>query len=253
MTLLGFLDNLIAGIVNRLRRLFLPYLLYRSGKIYPKISRNVIRLSKTTVVKQGVPAELHLEAQATRYVALHTSIPVPTVYDVWTGRDGQGYLAMEYKEGEVIQRRWRGLSHSQKTSVMCALSSYVEQLRALPQPCPQGWIGSPPRGTLFDLDVMGGTLCGPFSSEREFNDWRISAIGRMHSMHPPFMKELERLRCAMSDDLRITFTHGDIARKNVLVDVQEERVRIVALIDWEQAGWHPEHWEAHKFTAGRFW
>ena len=56
---------------------------------------------------------------------------MPAVYDFWTGRDGRGYLVMEFKDGEVLQRKWRKLSDPQKTSVFRILASYVEELRAL--------------------------------------------------------------------------------------------------------------------------
>ncbi|KAI1333114.1 kinase-like domain-containing protein [Xylariaceae sp. FL0255] len=37
----------------------------------------------------------------------------------------------------------------------------------------------------------------------------------------------------------IIFTHGDIAARNILV----RDGKIVALLDWEFAGWYPEYWE----------
>ncbi|POR32750.1 Putative phosphotransferase enzyme family protein [Tolypocladium paradoxum] len=37
----------------------------------------------------------------------------------------------------------------------------------------------------------------------------------------------------------IVFTHGDIAARNIMV----RDGRIVALLDWEFAGWYPEYWE----------
>ncbi|KAF8065004.1 kinase-like domain-containing protein [Lyophyllum atratum] len=216
-----------------------------------RIARNVFRLTKTTVVKRGPPWQLDLEAQATRYVALHTSIPVPAVYDFWTGDDGQGYLVLEYKDGEVLQRRWRHLSVDQKMSVIHTLARYVEELRALPQPHSQGWIGSVSGGAVFDFDIAGESACGPFPDEHAYNDWRLSSSWGVN--HPPTKERLQELRGTMQDNHRITFTHGDIARYNILVSVEGEAkhdVCITALLDWEQAGWRPEFWEAHKFVAG---
>ncbi|KAJ2925333.1 hypothetical protein H1R20_g11795, partial [Candolleomyces eurysporus] len=36
------------------------------------------------------------------------------------------------------------------------------------------------------------------------------------------------------------FTHGDIAPRNILVS---KSGRILALVDWENAGWYPDYWE----------
>ncbi|KAJ3864462.1 hypothetical protein EV359DRAFT_355, partial [Lentinula novae-zelandiae] len=41
----------------------------------------------------------------------------------------------------------------------------------------------------------------------------------------------------------IVFTHGDITRRNLLVD---DNAKVVGIIDWEQAGWRPAYWEKVK-------
>jgi hypothetical protein len=54
----------------------------------------------------------------------------------------------------------------------------------------------------------------------------------------------------MPNNHQITFTHGNITRRNILVRVVGEGtndVSIVAILDWEQAGWRPEYWETAKF------
>ena len=41
---------------------------------------------------------------------------------------------------------------------------------------------------------------------------------------------------------------------NILVEGEDDDIRITVLLDWEQAGWRPEYWEAYKFVvaaAGR--
>ncbi|GLB40179.1 putative phosphotransferase enzyme family protein [Lyophyllum shimeji] len=55
------------------------------------------------------------------------------------------------------------------------------------------------------------------------------------------------------DDHRIFFTRGDITSCNILVDVHGEGaddVEVVTLLDWEQAGWRTEFWEALKLFRG---
>jgi thiamine kinase-like enzyme len=41
------------------------------------------------------------------------------------------------------------------------------------------------------------------------------------------------------DHHEIVFTYFDLAPRNILV----ERDRVTAILDWEYAGWSPEHWE----------
>lgn len=47
------------------------------------------------------------------------------------------------------------------------------------------------------------------------------------------------LRKMLRDDHSIVFTHGDLNMLNILV----RDGRIVALLDWESAGFYPEYWE----------
>ena len=249
----SLLDVLINAICNPLRRVFITFLLRRSRHIYPKMTADVSRLTKATVLKRGVPWQLRLEAEATRYAAKHTSIPIPATYDFWTGYDGLGYLVMEYKEGEVLQRKWRFLSDEQKWHVLHVVKGYIAQLRAIQQPSPSGWIGSVFRKAFFDFGISGARTYGPFRDECEYNDWRISTFSECGVKHPITAKRLKELRAEMPDDHRITFTHGDITRYNLLVRVDgpgKDDIVVTALLDWEQAGWRPEFWETHKFVNG---
>ena len=49
----------------------------------------------------------------------------------------------------------------------------------------------------------------------------------------------------MRTDHDIVLNHGDISLHNILV----EDGAIVALLDWEFAGWYPEHWDYVKFCV----
>ena len=49
----------------------------------------------------------------------------------------------------------------------------------------------------------------------------------------------------MRRDPKIVFSHGDLNLHNIVVKDGD----IVALLDWECAGWYPEYWEYIKFCA----
>ncbi|KAF7562149.1 hypothetical protein G7046_g2001 [Stylonectria norvegica] len=76
---------------------------------------------------------------------------------------------------------------------------------------------------------------GPFGSLGEFHDWLV---------RPPRRSQVEsmywhQITTQLSDNYPIVFTHGDIAARNIMV----RDGRIVALLDWEWAGWCPTYWE----------
>jgi aminoglycoside phosphotransferase (APT) family kinase protein len=254
MNVRSFLEPPVNALVNRTRRLLVPYLLRISARTYPKIAPNVTRLTKGTILKRGDAKYLRLEAEATRYVTLHTSIPVPAVYDFWTEEDGRACLIMEYKDGQTLHRHWRHLSVDQKMTVMRDLRGFLDELHNLPQPHPKGMIGSVSGGVFFDCRLSRQQfLCGPFDNEAAYNDWHISTFKFFGDQHSPTKLQLRQLRDEMPNDHQITFTHGDITRGNILIRVDGEGasdVSIVAVLDWEQAGWRPEYWETVKFMFG---
>ena len=55
----------------------------------------------------------------------------------------------------------------------------------------------------------------------------------------------------MPKDSGIKFTHADINPVNIMVSASGFP-RILALIDWEQAGWYPDYWEYFKMCYTTF-
>jgi len=133
------------------------YLLMLSGSVrtYVKIASNVSRLTKGTIIKRGQATALRLEAEATRCVALHTYIPVPTVYDFWTKDGGHACLVMGYKDGDTVQRNWRHLSVDQKMAVMRVLRAFHDELHHLCQPHPKRTIGLVSGEVFFYFRISG--------------------------------------------------------------------------------------------------
>ena len=63
---------------------------------------SVVRLSKTRLIKG--PCE-RAELEGLKYVAEHTSIPVPAVHQTYCV-DGHLYIEMEYIQGDNLQDLW---------------------------------------------------------------------------------------------------------------------------------------------------
>lgn len=53
-------------------------------------------------------------------------------------------------------------------------------------------------------------------------------------------------RCLLPDSVDVYFTHGDLNLGNIILSDAPGPKKIVAIVDWEQAGWYPEHWEYCK-------
>lgn len=69
----------------------------------------------------------------------------------------------------------------------------------------------------------------------ELHDWLV---------RPPKRQQTEsmywhQITTQLGAQFAVVFTHGDIAARNIIV----RDGHIVALLDWEFAGWCPEYWE----------
>ncbi|KAF9525599.1 kinase-like domain-containing protein [Crepidotus variabilis] len=213
------------------------------------------QISDNVVVKETPTQFLELEVEALRFVKKNTTIPVPEIYDIKPSATEKDFstLSMQYMEGEMVARKWRFLTPAQKRTFMKMIGSFVQQLRNLKQPSDAGFIGSIEGNACYDTRVCPSKTYGPFVDERAYNDWRISTFDEFGNIHEPTARQLQGIRKQMSDNHRIYFTHGDISVRNVLIKVHgdgDDDVEITALLDWEQAGWRPEFWEAAKIVYG---
>jgi len=206
-------------------------------------SHRVFRLTKSIAIKFGIKVRSY-EAGTMRYIRQHTSIPVPDVFDVWTQKDGSPVIVMEWIDGKTLEMAWPMLSPEDKQIIANQLKTYIDQLRTLRQPTDsEGWIGSYNEESLSDALLSDGA-CGPFASYRDFNQFLLSRFEFMN-VTTEGRAEFEGLKKEVlgGEQRHVVFTHSDIVPRNILIDDDN---KIVAILDWEMAGWMPEQWEYVK-------
>ena len=197
---------------------------------------HIYRIDDNTVVKKGEGVRM-AEVAAMRFVRSNTTVPVPLVKDAYVDKtDGQGYIIMEYIDGKRLDEAWESYSQSEKENVCRQLKAYIEQLRAC-------------KGT--GVGAVGGTHCedqffsddptgyGPFATIGDFHLGLIRALRAkdQSSWTEMVVKFIEAL-----PQQGIVLTHGDLAPRNILV----RDGKVVALLDWEYAGYYPSYWEYAK-------
>lgn len=189
-----------------------------------------ITVQNGRATKSGSSLREH-EAENQQYIAENTTIPVPQVYEVERDEDGKVQsFVMDYVQGQPLDEAWSSLTEEQKTSIAQQLHGYMLQLRQLKG----DYIGAVNRGKV----VIGEYVFhegGPFDTERSFNEFLFS---RIIDIVPDVLRY--HATSTFKSDHEIVFTHGDLAPRNILVD---ERGRVTAILDWENAGWYPEYWE----------
>jgi len=172
---------------------------------------------------------------------------VTKVYCAFTHK-GMNYILTEYTKGKRLDLRWENASPARRKSLLLQLKGYFEELQNIPHLWP-GVICSADGGPLFDRRLEFDTRgFGPFANESDFNNFLRCGITDTHPLRSVSFRfigstvhnEVEEM-IAIQDKIQhsIHFTHGDAHGGNFLVKGKN----ITAVIDFEMAGFYPEHWE----------
>ena len=173
-----------------------------------------IKREPSARVNPYIRVRLQIEAAALEFVAQHSTIPVPREVRLWE-ENGLLYLRMSLIEGAI---ELASVEESSMSDAVAKVTAELEndilpQLRRLPG---TGRIGSPNP----ELPVVPPRR---FWRPKENREWPVKT----------------------SDSY--VFCHGDLSRNNILVDPISFKIR--AIIDWESAGFYPEHWELPLWKA----
>ncbi|KAI9729796.1 MAG: hypothetical protein M1818_008410 [Claussenomyces sp. TS43310] len=220
-------------------------------------SAKVVRLGQEFAVKFGRTVSV-LEGETQRFVEENTAVPVPKVFEIFSDpATGINYIVMEFIYGMTLERIWESLQPAETLDISRQIATAVDELRRLPPP---PYIGGVGRQSLlngvFWVPENDPLISGPFQTEEEMNEGIIRRLEQTQAL-----SHLSLLRLLITTTLqnhRIVFTHGDLQRKNIMVNRTGTRedgngIFEIKLIDWEISGWYPEYWEFCNATvAGRF-
>ncbi|THG96354.1 hypothetical protein EW026_g5467 [Hermanssonia centrifuga] len=195
--------------------------------LYSRTLRTIVKLGDGRVVKYGLCIRPE-EAKVMKYIQSNTHIPLPGNVE-YVSENGKSYLFMDHIDGEPLKVAWQHLQKHERANILNELKGYMEELRALRPDGPDGnkpsYIGSLDRGPCADRRVVGAYKCGPFDTEREFND---HIVANLRDRIPARQRQF--LRGMMKEDHRICFTHGDL-----------------------HPGWYPEYWDWCKTFWNEKW
>jgi len=146
---------------------------------------------------------------------------------------------MDVVPGKELHVAWRTMSEATKRWVVKQLKGYFDQLRALKPPI-EGRVMSVTGGALRDGSRIGLQPFGPFQSHDDFHLFLRRNI-RLEKFET--VANCEKIVSSHRQHYATKFSHGDFAPRNVLV---KSDGTIMAIIDWDSAGWFPEYWEYTK-------
>ncbi|KAH6718054.1 kinase-like domain-containing protein [Leptodontidium sp. MPI-SDFR-AT-0119] len=173
-----------------------------------------------------------------RFIAEHTSIPVPKVYHAFTHR-GKTYILMERIRGETTAKRWRLLSETSKASIFIQLKQMIEELRSIPSDSMT--VSNLEGGPIQDCRLPQSSSWGPFKSVYDFQlALRNNVMLTRSCCYFGCTKLIEFHESVLRP---LVFTHGDLSSFNILL--RDDQVYTMA--------WHanPQNlfWqkEVHRF------
>ncbi|KAH8703188.1 phosphotransferase enzyme family protein [Talaromyces proteolyticus] len=174
--------------------------------------------------------------------AFRDEVPVPEVFGWRVDQEDYVFIYMEIIHGQTLQHLWDDLNAADKASLCDQLCQIMKTLRQLEQDPQDHYIGSINRQHLLDYVFQSQPKHDPFPNIRAFNDW---FAGLPQSWLPISQRYDDPSRYLLPDDGEIKLTHGDLHRENIVVSSTSPS-RILAIVDWEQAGWYPDYWEYCK-------
>lgn len=124
------------------------------------------------------------------------------------------------------------LSDETRLDVAHQLREILGMMRSLPPP--ENYIGGCNSDRIIDARGMDTFIRPACRTEDEFNMFLTAEEGMPEPIKQAWRNGIGK-HC-------IVYSHCDIAPRNIMV----RDGRIVALIDWEGAGWYPEYWDYVK-------
>lgn len=141
----------------------------------------------------------------------------------------------------------------------------MDQLRAW-EPPESSFYGSLERGPipyfLFNSMEANTTITGPFVNEYDFIQGLVRNLRTIDERNHRDSYKADFYEQNLPSCFRLgrpTLTHGDVQRKNIMVqrtslqgDGCETAFRLM-IIDWEDSGWYPAYWESFVTFTNLRW
>lgn len=178
-------------------------------------------------------------------------VPVPEVYG-WTRDRGQTFIYMALVHGVPLHEAWPDLAEAARQAVCDELREAVAAWRRLEQGKREHYIGEGGGAAARGICVANARGAGSVNKQ-PLHDTMFRGRPELAG---PFegAEAVQRFQeaCALRSDgdEPVVFTHNHLVASNILVS-PGPRPRLMALVDWGQAGWYPAYWEYCKARYAR--
>jgi aminoglycoside phosphotransferase len=200
----------------------------------------VIQIAPTIVLKAWLLHDQRDVGSVHRLMAFirerAPSIPLPDPLGVL--QSGKSvYELQSFLPGHSLESAWSSLSDVQRRTIQSQLSAHLKVLRAIPHET--GMYGDLDGG-VWDDRLRTTLNTAPIHNREE---WLDHLLRGKSNRSPARASYVEWLRSVYPPCDALVLTHADLQAKNILVEVVGEEARLTGIVDWEQSGFYPAHWE----------
>ncbi|KJZ78130.1 hypothetical protein HIM_02168 [Hirsutella minnesotensis 3608] len=143
-------------------------------------------------------------------------------------------LAADRAPGLSLDVAWERYTDAEKESIKAQLREQLARMRACTLPY-IGRVGRQPTRNVYDR--LRQTYCGPFETEKAFDDWCVSRIDQGPVGRWRWRRAAAKMRGKTVG--KFVLTHGDLTPRNIMV----EGAVITGIVDWERSSFLPEYAE----------
>ncbi|GJN85735.1 hypothetical protein PLIIFM63780_009306 [Purpureocillium lilacinum] len=229
-------------------RFFAYECLRKVGSIlYDYEGNNVQRLPFGLFLKYpGDPGLCRNEFHTLQMIRKYTCIPAPRPLDIAVVASSgylfrqKEYLLTTQMPGRQATDCYEELSDDEMTTFVQEMQAIVSQIRSIPKLVGDGYaICDSLGGPIRDHRIRDATPFGPFADEDGFNALLRNPDDSSRKGH------------------EAVFTHADLNFRNILIDEASNEDgtigwHVTGVVDWETAGFYPEHWEYTKMLFESF-
>ncbi|CAO2648935.1 Nn.00g098840.m01.CDS01 [Neocucurbitaria sp. VM-36] len=221
-----------------------------------KMDKSIWHLQDSDRLLKRGPNVKVSEAEALRFVASSTRVPVPEVFGAYE-KDGFGNIFMSRIIGTSLHDVLDTLDKAQVERITTQLSGFVKSWTGLRGDY-FGSIGFKACRDVFFQHVPAANMpdreYGPFKSHKEYCDGLIDALqnsrpnGIFDARDTRLIAKIQRL-----SDGDAVFCHGDLTPDNILVD---DQLNVVGIVDMGVSGFsipEREYFEAKSRARSSVW
>lgn len=185
------------------------------------------------------------EGRTMMYMRQMVGVPVPQVYALFDNPvTKKNYIIMEHVPGTTLEALWPFVGEAQKAIICDRIRNCIEDMRKIPSPGGFCSLDKMPLRHNFFRTCTGNkcTFGGPFDTETDLNDFISKQYFDELSL-PWKGLFFSRHTASILQNHPPVFTHGDLQRSNILVQLHPDFSTRIIILDWEFAGWYPNYWE----------